>query len=160
MFYSLKNPENPIIVPSDKTGEIKNTHFDASKETIFLVHGGGGNTSGPLVQKVKAAVAKVKLDVNVIGVDWLGFQNRNQKINVYTCADFFGILVAKFLTVLTKDHGLKLAKMTMVGHSIAGKFMTNIGSQLKGEIRSIVGLETCAISRKDAKFVEVCIYEY
>lgn len=155
LFYSLKNPDKPDLIPSDKFDGIKNAHFDASKETIFLVHGGGGNTSGPLVLEVKAAMVKAKLDINVVAVDWRAFQNRNKAINVYTCADLFGILVAKFLTALAKDRGLKYSKTTMVGHSIAGRFMTNIGAQLKGELRAMIGLETCVMNKKDAKFVEV-----
>lgn len=100
LFYSLKNPKTPIIVPSNNFAAIKNTHFDKSKETIVLVHGSGGNTSSPLVQNVTATIAKARMDVNVIAVEWQKFQLHNT--DVRNCAKLFGTIVGSLLEAMNK----------------------------------------------------------
>lgn len=157
LFHNLQNPTTPIIVPSNNFATVRNTHFNKAKTTLLLVHGSGGNSSGPLVQKVRAAVVKAKLDINVIGVEWQQFQLRNSKIDVRNCAQLFGNIVGNFIKAMMKDFGLSLDNLVIVGHSIAGAFCAEIGSAIGNKTRAIVGLETC--SRKDrAKFVEVCKY--
>lgn len=157
LFYSLQNPKTPIIVPSNNFGVIKNTHFDKSKETIVLVHGSGGDSSGPLVQNVTATIVKAKIDVNVIGVEWQKFQTRNQ--DVRNCAKLFGKIVGTLLEDMKKNHGLQYSNLVVVGHSIAGAFCGEIGAYLNNQIARIVGLETCCSSSM-AKFVEVWKINY
>lgn len=156
LFYSLQNPNNPIIIPSNKPDEVSKTHFSRSKETIFFVHGSGGNSSGPLVQTVTRVITKAKMDVNIIGVDWRKFQLRNKETNIYNCSKLFGKIVGDFLKEMAKKFGLDYSKLVMVGHSIAGTFCNDIGYNINGQAKSIVGLETCSF-KNTAKFVEVSV---
>lgn len=135
---------------------MKKTHFSKSKQTIFFVHGSGGNSSGPLVQTTRAAIVKAKIDMNIIGVDWRHFQLRNNQTNIYNCAKLFGKVVSSFLETMAKNDGLDYSNLIVVGHSIAGTFTSQIGYNLKGQIKNMIGLETCS-GQKAAKFVEVCI---
>lgn len=151
-FYSLQNPENATIIISNRPDLVKTTHFSKSKDTILLVHGSG--TSDPLFNKVRDAIVKAKIDMNIIGVQWQGFQGRNREINVRNCSKMFGKVVGDFLKDMKKDDGLNFSTITIVGHSIAGGFCGDIGLNINSEARTIYGLETC--SRKNtAKFVEV-----
>lgn len=154
LFYSLQNPEKPIIIPSNRPDDVGKTHFSKSKETIFFVHGSGGNSSGPLVQKVRAAIVKAKMDINIIGVDWRAFQLRNNKTNIYNCSKLFGQVVGNFLKEMTRKFGLDYSKLVIVGHSIAGTFCNDIGYNINSQAKAIVGLETCSY-KNTAKFVEV-----
>lgn len=120
----------------------------------MLVHGSGGNSSGPLVQTIRSTVVKANIDVNIIGVEWRRFQLRNINTNIYNCAKLFGAVVGKFVKTMAKDYGLEYANLSMVGHSIAGTFCNEVGSEVNGQIQSIVGLETCSYKDR-AKFVEV-----
>lgn len=133
---------------------MKKTHFNKSKQTIFFVHGSGGNSSGPLVQTTRAAIVKAKIDMNIIGVDWRAFQLRNNHTNIYNCAKLFGKVAAGFLSNMNKSFGLNYSNLIIVGHSIAGTFTSQIGYNLKGQVKHMVGLETCS-GKKAAKFVEV-----
>lgn len=154
-FYNLQNAEIPVEVLSNDTKAIKNTHFDGSKETMILVHGGGDSAKGLLVKTVKNSILGAKIDMNVIGLDWSLIQKHNTGKNVYACAKRAGEIIADFLDVLVKDHGLKFSKLSFVGHSAAGPFCAAVGSTLKGELKTIVGLDTSGIRKEDAKFVEV-----
>lgn len=155
LFYNLKNPSNPIIIPSNRPDEVSKTHFDKSKETILLLHGGGGNSSGPLVQKCRTALFNAKKDVNVIGIDWQPFQNRNKGINIYDCGKMFGANIGNFLKEMSKKFGLQFSRLSLVGHSIGGGVIGDIGVGIDGQARSIVSLEACTYKDR-AKHVQVC----
>lgn len=161
MFYNIQNPTTPIIVPSNNFTTIKNTHFNKARETLVLIHGSGGDSSGPLVKNVTAAIAKAKIDVNVIGVEWRKYQLRNP--DVRNCSKLFAKVVGTMLEDLQKNHGLQYSNLVIVGHSIAGGFCGEISVYLKNQVAKIVGLETCC-TKDRAKFVEVNIllitYQY
>lgn len=119
-----------------------------------MVHGSG--TWVPLITKVRNAIVKAKIDMNIIGVNWMGFQGRNKKVNVHNCSKLFGNLVGDFLKDMQKRHGLDFSTLTIVGHSIAGGFCGNIGLSIGSQARSIYGLEACSY-KNTAKYVQVCI---
>lgn len=98
------------------------------------------------------AIAKAKIDVNVIGVEWQKFQLRNTEVR--NCAKLFGTIVGKLLEDMNKNQGLQYSNLVIVGHSIAGAFCGEVGTYLKNQVAKIVGLETCCSSSM-AKFVEV-----
>lgn len=157
LFYNIQNPENPIILPRNDASLVKRTHFNKAKDTFLLVHGSGGNSSGPLVQKIKSAVARAKMDVNLIGLDWLRFGNRNSKLGIYNCSKLLGRMVGDFLKEMAKEDGLQFSRLTMIAHSVAGAITADIGYNLNKQARSTIGLETCSY-KDSAKFVEVNTY--
>lgn len=153
-FYSLQNPQESqsINITSNRPDLVKTTHFNKGKETILLVPGSG--TQIPLIQKVRQAVVDAKLDVNVIGVNWLGFQKTNRAIDVHNCSKWFGDIVGGFLKDMQKNNGLNFNNLIIVGHSIAGGFCGNIGLSIGSQAKAIYGLETCSY-KNTAKFVQV-----
>lgn len=158
MFYNIENHDKPITVPSNNFSAIKHTHFDKSKPTLFLVHGGGGDTTGPLTQKVRASTVANKIDINLIAVDWLGFQKTWKKLNVtdyYGCTPLFGKIVSSFLIEMANKHGLNYDDLSMAGHSIASKFCFDVLKDLPKPIKRFMGLESCAVHRMHTTFSEV-----
>lgn len=126
------------------------------KPTLFLVHGGGGDTTGPLTQEVRNATVDVnKIDINIIAMDWLAFQNRQKNMSIYDCSNLFGTVGATFIKEMQANHGLDLNKLTIVGHSIASRFCEQITKRLNGLIKSFMGLESCAIGKDMAQLVQV-----
>lgn len=155
-FYSLQNPDTPVEVKSNTVDAVKKTHFDASKDTIILIHGYGDSAQGLLVKVVKNDIVAAKQDLNIIGLDWSPIWKNNP------AGDFFkknapiaGKFIAQFLGVLSKSYGLKYSKLTIVGHSAGGPISGAIGLNLDGEVKNIVGLDTSGINKTDAQFVEV-----
>lgn len=155
-FYSLKNPAAGIGVPQTNPAAIKHTYFDSSKETIILIHGGGGNSTGLLVTATRNAIVNAKIDMNIIGLDWYQVQLHNNYSQIYDCTTGFGQVVGSFLGTLIKSYGLKTSKLTIVGHSIAGAFCAAIIPHI-GKVKHMVGLETGHIGTEHANYVQVNI---
>lgn len=99
------------------------------------------------------------MDVNIIGVDWLQFQLRQgqQNLSVYDCSKLFATVVGNFLNDMVESHGMNFSDVTMVGHSIASRFCRDITGNLKGRIKSFMGLESCVVSHDMADFVQVIV---
>lgn len=155
-FYSLQNPNNPVEVKSDKVDTMKNTHFESSKDTMILIHGYGDSAQGLLVKTVKNDILDAKRDINIVGLDWSPIWKNNPSKDFFTKnAHLAGKFIAEFLEVLVKNYGLKLSKLTIVGHSAGGPISGAIGASLNGEVKNIVGLDTRGINKTDAQFVEV-----
>lgn len=152
LFYSLRNPERPISIASNRPDLVRNTHFNKARDTILLVHGSGSGDA--LINKTRAAIVRAKIDVNIIGINWQPFQQRNRNINIYNCSKMFGKIVGDFLKDMQKSNGLNFGTLNIVGHSIAGAFTADIGLNINSQARSIFGLETCSY-KNTAKFVEV-----
>lgn len=155
-FYNVQNPAKPITIPSNNFNTISSTHFNKLKPTLFLVHGGGSNNS--LTELVRAATVAKKTDINLISVDWLGFQNTWKKRNItnhYDCAPLFGKVVSGFLLEMINKHGLKYDDLSMTGHSLASKFCYEVLRILPKPIKQFVGLESCAVSGMNTQFTEV-----
>lgn len=94
--------------------------------------------------------------MNIIAVDWYQVQLHNDYDKIYDCTTGFGSVVGGFLNYLVTSHGMSPNKLTIVGHSIAGKFCAACVPHIKGKIKYMVGLETGGISTTDASYVEVC----
>lgn len=155
-FMNLQNAATPIKVLTDNSNAIKNTHFNGTKDTIFLVHGSGNNGLSALTQIIKNTTFGAKIDINIIAVDWNTIRKRvTQKADLEACGPIAGNLMADFINVLVNHYGLKLSKLTVVGHSLAGHFISGLAATLKDQIQNIVGVDTSSVKRTDAKFVEV-----
>lgn len=156
LFYNIQNPIKPISVPSNKFDVISSTHFNKLKPTLVLVHGGGKNNS--LTELVRAATVGKNTDINLISVDWLGFQNTWKKRNItnhYDCAPLFGKVMSGFLIEMVTKHGLNYNTLSMTGHSLASKFCFQVLKNLPRPIKHFVGLESCAVAGMNTNFTEV-----
>lgn len=154
-FFNTQNPVSGIGVPAKNPAAIKNTHFDKNKDTIILVHGGGGNTTGLLITATRNAIFNGKIDMNVIAVDWYNVQLHNDYNKIYDCTAGFGQVVGGFFNTMISSQGLNTGTLTIVGHSIAGKFCAALSENLKGKVKYMVGLETGGIGTNHANYVEV-----
>lgn len=159
-FYNMKNPKNPIKVPTSNLNAIKTTHYNKAKPTIILIHGGGGNSTGALITTVRDTVfLKAKKDINIIALDWAPLQKRYDKVTYKACLPIFARMVNTFLNKMG-TFGLKLSDLTVAGHSLAGKIMGAIGPQMKGQIQYFVVLEGDSVAKNAAKYVEVYIQNF
>lgn len=121
---------------------------------MFLVHGSGGDTTGPLTQKVRNATVNKNKDINLIAVDWQQFQLRKKNISVYDCAPLFGKIVGSFLNELANTHGMNYCDLSMVGHSIASKFCIQISKNLPHKLKNFFGIESSSTSGMNAEYTE------
>lgn len=93
-FFNIQNPVKGIGVPAKNPAAIKNTHFNKNKETMVLVHGSGGNTSGLLTTATTKAISDSKIDMNVIAVDGIKCRNITTTIrsmNVRRALDWLSV---------------------------------------------------------------------
>lgn len=159
-FYSLQNPNYPIEVPSINTSAINNTYFNASQKSLILVHGGGGNSFGPLTKTTKDTLFNASIDINVIALDWSSILKRYNKQTYRYCLTQFGKIVADFLNVMVDEYGLRYSDLTISGHSLAGRILGAIGLTLKGVVHSMVALDSDSIPPEAANFVQVRFFNF
>lgn len=155
-FYSLKNPVNPVKVTANNTAPMKQTNFNASKDTLILVHGWGDTGNGFFVRDVMKAVVAGSHDLNVIGVDWSPVWGNTSNHEAWEIKSRkTGKFIADFLEVLAKDYGLKYSNLTITGVSAGGPVAAGMGYALQGAVRAIIALDTENVTKSDAKYVQV-----
>lgn len=111
---------------------------------------------------MRASTVANKIDINLIAVDWLGFQKTWKKRNITdyynSCAPLFGKVVSGFITELAQKHGLNYNDLSMAGHSLASRFCFEILKDLPKPIKHFMGLESCVVAGMKANFTEVCMF--
>lgn len=75
-------------------------------------------------------------------------------MNIYDCGAMFGKNIGNFLKAMKSKFGLDFSRLSLVGHSIGGGVIGDIGVGIDGQARSIVSLEACTYKDR-AKFVQV-----
>lgn len=162
-FYNPLQPNQPTTIKSNTIQDLKYIDFNAIKDTIILIHGWADSGQGGLVTAVRSALFEGDHDLNIIGVDWSTvWKNSNIQQFRATRAGETGKLIAEFLEDMAKIHQMDFSKVKIVCHSAGGPVTSAVGAALRGEIDSIVGLDTNNISPSDADFVQVrttdCIF--
>ncbi|KAJ8979137.1 hypothetical protein NQ317_016755 [Molorchus minor] len=138
-YYSPKNETNVVQVKSHNLNPLKNSDFDASRETFFIIHGWHGSYSSEVNTLIKKAVLS-QYDVNVIVVDWSAIASKNYLSARWAVSDV-GKYVADFITALVESFGVEVTKVAITGHSLGSHIAGNAGAALQGQVDRIIGLD-------------------
>ncbi|KAK9507393.1 hypothetical protein O3M35_007258 [Rhynocoris fuscipes] len=166
-LYTKKNVDSYQQVFLNDVNSLKNSNYDASKPTYFVIHGYMDDVTAEIIQSIKNGILG-QMEANVFAVDW-------SKIAI----DIFyhiiaqevpnvGEYIGKFMNFLI-ENGDSASNIHAIGHSLgahaAGFAGKTVGS---GKLKRISGLDPALpafesagkndrIDASDANFVD-CIH--
>ncbi|GFU08779.1 lipoprotein lipase [Nephila pilipes] len=168
IFYSIREPESPQYITNANFSkwDIEKSGFDATSQTVFIMH--GFREIGTLWPKrmKDALIAREKCNVIVVDYGQVECSYEEERIHLQN----FGNDVAKFISNLVVSKNIQLQDIHLVGYSIgahlAGLTGKAIKRKLKGLIGRITGLDpagpnyyyadtTQRLDATDASFVDV-----
>lgn len=116
-LYTRSNPTTAQKLELYSDASVRNSNFRGSRQTRFIIHGFQNNGKSDVNIKLRDAYLQ-KGDFNVIVVDWGKGANHlwydTAKSRIYDV----GAVVAEFIDHLVSTHGLSLANVQCVGHSL------------------------------------------
>ncbi|CAG9126805.1 unnamed protein product [Plutella xylostella] len=138
-LYTRRNANRYQTLTNGDERSVRNSNFDASKETVVVAHGwlSNGNTEpNPAVRKAYLN----KKDVNVIVVDW-----RRLAMSDYATAaagvPAVGQGVGQFINWLHNSFGLRYENVHIVGFSLGAHIAGNAGRATRGRVARVTGLD-------------------
>ncbi|KAJ8704796.1 hypothetical protein PYW08_012116 [Mythimna loreyi] len=138
-LFTRSNPTTSQPIPLGGTSYLKASNFDASKKTVFLVHGWRNTPVSDFnVYLVHAYLAAE--DVNLIMVDW-SIGAGVEYIVALNNTIRSGEHVARFITWLNSASGAKLDRYHVIGHSLGAHQAGIIGRHLGGGLAYITALD-------------------
>ncbi|KAJ8920202.1 hypothetical protein NQ315_011863 [Exocentrus adspersus] len=161
-LYTRNNPETFTLFTSSNL--TFSTVFDASKPTLFIIHGWQNNYSSPVNKLIKEAVLE-KHDVNVFVTDWGAVAKENYVAAFYSVPSI-GKYVGKFITKLVSLYKYPPGNIKVVGHSLGAHVAGVAGKHTNGSLDYIVGLDPAGplfsirnvnnrLDKRDARYVQV-----
>ncbi|XP_005180155.2 phospholipase A1 [Musca domestica] len=162
-LYTKSNPNNGHEI-SATSSSINGSPFNARNPTRITIHGWTSSKDDYVNYGIRDAYL-AKGDYNMITVDWGRARSVDYASSVLAVPGV-GQKVAALVDFLVKNHGLKLADLEIIGHSlgahVAGFTGKNIAS---GQAHAIIGLDpalplysydkpTQRLSSTDAYYVE------
>uniref|UniRef100_A0A194AQ58 Putative pancreatic triacylglycerol lipase-like protein n=1 Tax=Pinctada fucata TaxID=50426 RepID=A0A194AQ58_PINFU len=163
-LHTRSNPINTAaqILQVNDTSSLSSSHFDASKETKFIVHGFTHNGNRQWLQNMCSEFLK-KDDMNVIIVDW-GHGSGVPYTQATANTRVVGALMAKMIKQLVTV-GADLNRVHIIGHSLGAHIAGYAGERLD-KLGRISGLDPAdpyfqgtdtrvRLDPTDAQFVDV-----
>lgn len=121
-------------------------NFDATKETVFIIHGWNSHSFDVMATSIKDAYIQTR-DINVIVADWSETAS-TEYIQAKKAVWPVSRSLANMVNLLVNRKGLNLNKTAFVGFSI-GAHIAGVASRiLKGRISQITGKSLLSRSRK------------
>lgn len=162
-LFTRDTGNNSEIIYIDDLETLKNSSFDATRETKFVTHGWMNSKNSKSCMLIKHAYLKLG-DYNIIVVDWSKITLRP-----YVWASMHVVSVGKYVAKMIdflEEQGIDLETTTLSGHSLGAHVMGLAGYYAKNKVNYIVGLDPALplfslagvgsrISSEDAKQVEI-----
>ncbi|CAF0887214.1 unnamed protein product [Brachionus calyciflorus] len=156
LFFSQKNPVNYVLLNSQN---IKQSGFDFSKETKFLIHGFTDDGLEEKFIKIKDSFIKSGFDGNIVSVDW---EEGAKAPNYFSAAENVEITGTK-LGEFIREVGINVSKVHCIGHSLGAHACGFAGKVIK--LGRISGLDPAGplffnrkkerrLNENDADFVD------
>lgn len=163
-YYSQSNPESGIGIKAADVTKLRNTHFQASKETIFIIHGWKNSHESDVNSHIRENIIKGH-DLNIFVVDWSPASVKNY-VSAQRSVLRVGQFIGDFVKSLVSNYKIDLSSVKFVGHSLGAHVSGNAGAALSGQVDRIVGLDPAGplfsvrdtgnrLDSTDAKFVQV-----
>ncbi|KAJ1525513.1 hypothetical protein ONE63_010321 [Megalurothrips usitatus] len=159
------NTEEGVRIYSNDVTTVQNSAFDASKKTVFCIHGYLCNSKkGSGCDEIKNALLDIA-EHNVILVDWSIFDNvLLYPVDVLLKVPTIGQLLGETIKMLVKQ-GAAEDDIHIIGHSLGAHIAGHAGSLALNGKGVITGLdpagpmyggvtESHRLSTNDARFVE------
>ncbi|XP_018021016.1 phospholipase A1 member A isoform X2 [Hyalella azteca] len=166
-LYTTKNPvEDERLVAAD-SDSLTQSHFDANKQSVVVVHGFTGSLSGcPWMVDIKDSF--IRKDMNVVLVDW-GALSGSDLMSYFHVVEynvpFVGLQLAALLQALKENVGLSEDKLHLIGFSLGAHVCGFAGKNFRN-ISRITGLDPAGpayqsadedrrLCASDANFVDI-----
>lgn len=163
-----KNNANQIEIFSiSNSSLIRNSTYDKSLPTRYLIHGFNGDRDNKLNVAVLKALFSAGYDVNVFVVEWKQCANSTSYKEVRDRLERVGTVVAAFIDVVEELFKDQLTKTELIGHSFGAHVAGFTAKQLmNGMVSAIMGLDPAGplfdllnpnerLDLSDAKYVEI-----
>ncbi|XP_037971985.2 pancreatic triacylglycerol lipase [Plutella xylostella] len=137
-LYTRSNSRYQTLTFGDERS-VRNSNFDANKETIIIAHGwinSGNSEPNPTVRK---AFLDQK-DVNVITVDWRRLA-RSGYVTAASGVPAVGEAVGHFVNWLHTAFGLRYENVHLIGFSLGAHLVGNAGRATGGRVARVTGLD-------------------
>ncbi|XP_014247562.1 pancreatic triacylglycerol lipase-like [Cimex lectularius] len=166
-LYTSKNSQKFQELWKNDKPSLTTSNFDASKKTIFVIHGYMNNIYSDSIQSIKNNVLKQE-DINVIGVDWSLISDHLFYHIIAAEVPGVGAHVSEFVSFLMSN-GLKYKDIHMIGHSLGAHVASFAAKNLKtGKFARLTGLDAALpgfektthdqrLNPDDAEFVD-CVH--
>lgn len=165
-LYTLQNQDTPQLIDQKSVESLKNSYFNASLATYFIIHGWTNNYQSEVNVETRTALMKHG-NFNVISVDW---SEDSQTINYIWSrnrVEDVGKQVASFIDFAYEFVDLSFDTLELIGHSLGAHCAGHAGKSVKnGIISRIVGLDPALplfdihrpaerLAGTDAEYVEI-----
>lgn len=165
LLYTRQNPTDEFLLNAFDVSNISHSHFDGSKQTVFIIHGYKDYGTSDLFRVMTRELLK-KDDLNVIAVNWKkGADNINYAQSAANTR-VVGATIGELLKNLHSTGHSSYSKFHLVGHSLGAHVSGYAGAIVDGEIAKITGLDPAGplfenkdpvtrLDPSDAHYVEV-----
>lgn len=161
-LYTTRNPTSPQTVNAMDANSLRNSNWDSTRQTKFIVHGfTDSSNSGWIAPMVSELLQR---SVNVILVDW---SDGAKGPNYFQATANTRVVGAQIATLILTAGTLGAAPSTfhVIGHSLGAQIGGYVGGSLQG-LGRITGLDPAAplfesydvavrLDKGDATFVDV-----
>ncbi|WAR22863.1 LIPR2-like protein, partial [Mya arenaria] len=150
LLYTRVNTHSPQHVSKEPLS-IKQSHFQGSRRTAFIIHGYTDNGHSEWLTRMARAILQ-REDANVFVVDWeKGADNVNYAKSAANTR-VVGALLAQFITVLHDTSGARYGDVHLIGHSLGSHISGYAGERIHG-LGRITGLDPAGplFENKDAR---------
>ncbi|XP_067124752.1 pancreatic lipase-related protein 2-like [Centruroides vittatus] len=136
-LYTPQNRNNANIINSFEVSDVKNSNFDPSKSSYFIVHGWFGNGSLVWVQTLKNKLLDYE-NCNVIVMNWGKAAKDVNYMNASANTRMCGSFLALFIQLLQKIYCITLKSVFLIGFSLGAHLCGYAGKRLGGELGGIL----------------------
>ncbi|XP_071858017.1 phospholipase A1-like isoform X2 [Bombus fervidus] len=118
MLYTRENPTNGDVIKPNDIESVRNSHWNASKQTVIITHGWIQNSSACDI--VRDAFLEVR-DCNIIIFDWSEISNFINYYEVVGTVPHVAKYLADFMNFMRTEAGLQTTNLKVIGHSLGAQ---------------------------------------
>ena len=140
LLFTRANPSNGQFISSN-ADQIRNSHWDSSRPTRFIIHGFTGGAFSELNANIGAAYHRAG-DFNVVVVDWNLGANTINYITARNRVNEVGPFLARFIDFLHLNGFVDFNRLLLTGHSLGAHVAGIAGKRVtRGRIDTIIGMD-------------------
>ncbi|XP_060820070.1 pancreatic lipase-related protein 2-like [Bombus pascuorum] len=141
-LFTQDNPTNGDIIKLNDVESVRNSHWNASRQTIIITHGWTNSGESPSCTTIRDGFLKVR-DCNVIILDWSEIACDLVYSVVADIVPYVAQRAASFINFMRIEAGLQTSNLKIVGHSfgaqIAGLSAREVGKSSR--VAEVIALD-------------------
>ncbi|XP_069835801.1 pancreatic triacylglycerol lipase-like isoform X2 [Dendropsophus ebraccatus] len=138
LLFTVNNTDQYQIIKPRNFSSLLQSHFDSSKNSVFIIHGYRDSGDAPWLKDMCQAILK-KENVNCLCVDWSGGSNAIY-FQAMNNIQVVGAEIAVFINILMEKFNYLLSLIHIIGHSLGAHAAGETGKRQPG-IAKITGLD-------------------